>query len=472
MLTGGAVFIFGVGAAAKRSSKNLLFILTIITLISAVLMALFIHGESPTFSGMLDTGSYARCFDVLFAVTALLSLLFSHRHAGLQSVAGDEFYGLVICAVLGMSLIAGAVHWLIFFLGFELLSLAFYVLIAACQNDSGYEAALKYMVMGMVSSGFLLFGIAMLYSATGSLQLAASLGASVPSGQSAGSPAALLALALILTAAGFKVSLAPFHLWTPDVYQGAPAPVTAFLTTGSKAAVFAGLLRILLLTSGWLWAHCTPVLWMLAAVTMFAGNIAALTQTRMKRLLAYSAVAQMGYAAMGLMAAKSDGGLSVIFYLSAYALMDLGAFGVIATCSASADADTDALDQFQGFGYSHPWQGAMLTICLLSLAGLPPTAGFMGKFFIFRDVLKAHYTGLAILGIIAAILSLYIYLKVIVTLYMRPGAESGPAIPVEIRDGGFGTAARWAFAVIAFGVLWLGLFPSFWLTVIARMTVS
>ncbi len=459
LLTGGGLLVFGAGAAARNASRRLLFILTTVTILSATLAALLINGGTAPFSGMLDTGLYARFFNALFALTALMTLFFSHRHAGLQPVAGDEFYGLLIFAVLGMSLIAGATHWLIFFLGFELLSLAFYVLIAFCRNEPGYEAALKYLVMGMVASGFLAFGIAMLYSATGSLQMAVSLGATVKSG---GSPAALLALGLILTAVGFKVSLVPFHLWTPDVYQGAPAPVTAFLTTGSKIAVFAGLLRILLLTSGWLWAHCIPVLWILAAATMLAGNIAALTQTRLKRLLAYSSIAQMGYAAMGLLAIKSDGGLAVIFYMTAYALMDMGAFGVIATCCTSEDADMDDLNQYQGFGYSHPWQGAILTVCLLSLAGLPPTAGFMGKFFIFKDVFQTQYTGLAILGIVAAILSLFVYLKVVVTLYMRSSEETSVS--------GFGMAARCAFAVIVFGVLWLGLFPSFWLTAISRMT--
>ncbi len=329
LLAGGGIAIFAVGAFVKNKPKPLLFSLAIGTVLSAAAAALIIDGGRTPFFNMLDVGSYARFFNVLFSLVAFFSLLFSHQHAGLRQVAGDEFYGLMILAVLGMSLVAGATHWMVFFLGFELLSLAFYILIAMRRDDpAGNEAALKYLIMGMVSGGFLAFGIAMFYASTGTLDMPIGLADLKNMGSPTGM---LLSLGLIITAAGFKISLVPFHLWTPDVYQGAPTPVTAFLTTGSKIAVFAGLLRILMLCSNWLWTHSVPVLWTLAAATLLIGSITALAQTRIKRLLAYSSVAQMGYAIMGVLAIREDGGLSVIFYFTAYALMDLGAFGAIAS---------------------------------------------------------------------------------------------------------------------------------------------
>ena len=465
MLAIGGITVFSTGAFVEKRSKHLLFILTFITFLAALVGALLSDGGTATFMRMLDVGSYARFFNVLFALAALLFLCFSHQHAGLQPVRRDEFYGLAIFAVLGMSLTANAENWLIFFLGFELLSLSFYVLITLCRNDPlGNEAALKYMIMGMVAGGFLVFGIAMFYAASGSLDMTESLGAS---GKLVNASLSLLALGLILTAVGFKISLVPFHLWTPDVYQGTPSPVTALLTTGSKIAVFAAWLRITLTMSDWLWAHCVPVIWVIAAATMFAGNITALAQTNLKRLLAYSSIAQMGYLFMTMLAVRSEGGvIAVIFYFVVYTLMDMGAFGIIATFCSGSGKEMDDLNRYQGIGYTCPWQAAILTLCLLSLAGLPPTAGFMGKFIIFKAVLQARYIGLAILGIVAACLSLFVYLKVLSTIYMQPAA-----MKMDCPVSSFGMAARCATAVILFGILWLGMFPSSLLTVIARAAV-
>jgi NADH-quinone oxidoreductase subunit N len=220
-----------------------------------------------------------------------------------------------------------------------------------------------------------------------------------------------------------------------------------------------------MLSSNWLWTRTVPVLWTLAAATLLIGSITALSQTRLKRLLAYSSVAQMGYAVMGALAIREDGGLSVIFYFAAYALMDMGAFGAIATLCTSPDSDLDELESYRGLGYSHPWQAALLTVCLLSLAGLPPTAGFIGKFMVFRSVLQAGYTVLAVIGIASAILSLFVYLKVIVVMFMKPTTDT-------VITSGFGPAARVAFAVILCGVLWAGVFPSPLQMLISRVITS
>ena len=260
---------------------------------------------------------------------------------------------------------------------------------------------------------------------TGTLSITASL-AAVPA--SAGQlPVILLALALIFTGIGFKLSIVPFHLWTPDVYQGAPAPVTAFLSTGSKVALFAATLRFALAAAPPVWDYAWPVLWGLALLTMAVGNLTALYQTQVKRLLAYSSIAQMGYLLMTLLAVKDGGAPAVMFYLVVYAVMDLGAFGIVGTFSGG-DTDREELSDYQGLGYSHPWRAGLLAVCLLSLAGLPPTAGFMAKLVIFQAVLQANFIILAVLGIATVIVSIYYYINVVVHLYMHEKGDS-PAVP-------------------------------------------
>jgi NADH-quinone oxidoreductase subunit N len=276
----------------------------------------------------------------------------------------------------------------------------------------------------------------------------------------------LLALALILVGIGFKTSLVPFHLWTPDVYQGAPAPVTAFLSTGVKVALFAALLRFSLLTAPPVWACCQTGLWVLAVLTMVVGNVTALYQTRVKRLLAYSSVAQMGYLFMTLLAVKEGGLTPLMFYLAVYAVMDLGAFGIIGSLSAAEqDSDLDDLEDYQGLGYSRPWRAAIFAACLLSLAGLPPTAGFMGKFVLFRAVLHADFVVLAVIGILTVIVSIYYYLKVVAAMYMSPAA-AGAGAP------GADPGARLACAVILVLLLWLGLAPSPLLSLLDRLAAA
>jgi len=261
---------------------------------------------------------------------------------------------------------------------------------------------------------------------------------------------------------GFKVSIVPFHLWTPDVYQGAPAPVTAFLATGSKVALFSALLRFAFYYArNSVWNDYAFVFWILAFLTMAVGNITALVQVRVKRLLAYSSVAQMGYLLMTLLAVRESGVFAIMFYLPVYALMDLGAFGTLATLSAEEE-DIDALEDFRGLAYVHPWRSVLLSVCLVSLAGLPPTAGFMGKFILFRAVIQARFVVLAALGIVTVIVSIYFYFKIIVALFMQPTGEK-PATP------DLDLSARIAGIAVLVLILWLGLFPSPLLSVIARI---
>ncbi len=459
-LAGGGLFIF-CAAILRPDASGLYFAIALASVVLAGIAAVF-HPPGINFGGMIDAGGYARFFAVLVCVVSSFTLLLSLRYAEKKGIAGDEYFALILFAALGMCLSAGATNWIVFFLGLELLSISLYVLIGSSHDEpASNEAALKYFIMGSVASGFFTFGVALLFTATGSLNIADSL-SNVQAGVSA---LALFGLSLIATGIGFKVSIVPFHLWTPDVYQGAPAPITAFLSTGSKAALFAALLRFSLVMSPELFSYMTPVFWGLAAITMIVGNITALAQTHIKRLLAYSSIAQMGYVLMALLTVRHDGGASVMFYLAAYALMDLGAFGTVALLSRGG-SDIDTLQDYQGIGYSNPWASALLAVCLLSLAGLPPTAGFIGKIIIFKSVVGAGFIYLAITGIVTAIISVYFYLNIIVTMFMRP-----EKVPVDLafRVDPLGVALS---GCILTAVILLGVLPSPLLSLIERVLYS
>ena len=449
ILAGGGFLLLCVGAFGKRVSSGHLFALALITVCLAGAASVWVVPAAPHFLGMLEVKGYGRFFTFLFSVISGLTLLFSHQYGKNRGLRGEEFFSLILFAALGMALVAGAVHWLVFLLGLEILSLSLYVLIAIRKGDPGSnEAGVKYFIMGSVASAFLTFGIALLYSVTGSLELRLTLSPGLGAG---GLSVHLLGFIFILVGIGFKISMVPFHLWTPDVYQGAPAPVTAFLSTGSKVALFAVLLRLASYAGDGLGESLIPVLWVLAALTMTVGNLSALAQVRVKRLLAYSSVAQMGYLLMALLAVKQNGAPAILFYLGVYALMDMGAFGTLATLSGE-DTDLDGLDDFQGLAFRHPWRAAVLTLCLLSLAGLPPTAGFIGKFAIFWAVFQSGYVILGVLGILTVILSIYYYFKVIVALFMKPSILP-PAAPAGML------ADRLAGGVVLILLLLLGLFP-------------
>jgi NADH-quinone oxidoreductase subunit N len=449
ILAGGGFLLLCVGAFWRRRSSGLLFALALISVVLAGAAAIWVVPEGPHFLGMLEVKGYGRFFTILFSLISGLTLLFSHQYGKNRGMAGEEFFSLILFAALGMVLVAGAVHWLVFLLGLEILSLSLYVLIAIRKTNPGSnEAGIKYFILGSVASAFLTFGIALLYSMTGSLDLWRTLNPGLEPGSLA---VRLLGFSFILVGIGFKISMVPFHLWTPDVYQGAPAPITAFLSTGSKVALFALLLRLASCAGTELWGSLIPVLWILAALTMTVGNLSALAQTQVKRLLAYSSVAQMGYLLMALLAVKQNGAPAILFYLGVYALMDMGAFGTLATLSGE-EADLDGLGDFQGLAFSHPWRTAVLTLCLISLAGLPPTAGFIGKFAIFWAVFQGGYVILGVVEILTVILSIYYYFKVIVSLFMKPSVSPPLALAGALAD-------RLAGGVVLVLLLLLGLFP-------------
>ncbi|MFZ5450694.1 MAG: NADH-quinone oxidoreductase subunit N [Thermodesulfobacteriota bacterium] len=452
ILAAGGTLVFFLGAlVGKRTGAGrVLYLLAFLAAVAAGAVVLATPPGALVLGGMLDAGPFPRFFTLLLCAVTAGVLLFGDRYSQIRGFAGDEYFGVLLFAALGMCLVSAAGHWLIFFLGLELFSLALYLLIAAPKGRAGAnEAAIKYFIMGAVASAVLTFGLALLYAMTGTLEIISSLAGVQPAADLAG---VLLALGLILVGVGFKLSFAPFHLWTPDVYQGAPAPVTAFLSAGSKVALFAALSRFCLHLSPEAWSYCWPVLWAMAAVTMVAGNVTAVYQTQVKRLLAYSSIGQMGYLLMALVAVKQGSLPALMFYLVVYAVMDLGAFSLIGVLS-DAGEDRDNLEDFRGLGFFRPWWAAVLVVCLISLAGLPPTGGFLGKLLLFKAVFQGGYLALGLIGILTVIISIFAYLKIAVALYLRPatGEETLP---------GPGLSAGLASIFVFLLIFWLGLAPT------------
>jgi NADH-quinone oxidoreductase subunit N len=446
-LAAGGLAVLGAAMVFRRPPQGLL---PALAAAFALIPGLWAFWPDIPASGM------TRFFAGLLCGVTLATIGQLARYADRRGFGGDALYGLLLWSALGMLLLAEATNWIMLLLGLELASLCLYALVAARLDDGlGAEAALKYFLPGAMALATLVFGISLMYAGSGSLDITESL--------AAGGPIVAAGLALALIGIGFKLSLAPVHLWTPDVYQGAPAPIAAFLSTGSKAAAAAALLHLVADASPEAMEILVPALLAIAGLTMAAGNIGALCQKSVKRLLAFSSIAQMGYVAMAALAVADGGGEAALFYLGAYALMDLGAFGAVGTLSGER-ADRDAIESYRGLGYVHPWRAGVLTICLLSLAGLPPTAGFIGKFLVFGAALRAGYTTLAVFGILMAVIGVFYALRVVATLYMRETVEAYPAVPTPA-----GPAAGLTLWAVAAGILVLGLFPGPLIAAITRL---
>ncbi|HET6421016.1 MAG TPA: NADH-quinone oxidoreductase subunit N [Geobacteraceae bacterium] len=391
---------------------------------------------------------FARFFIVLFSLAAAVTLLLSHDFNDRRQIRGEEYPAAVLFAAFGMVVLSTATNLLNLFLGLEGLTFAFYILTAIDTNspESG-EAGLKYLLQGAVSAAFIAFGIALLYAGVGTLDIAPAMKAVTAGGKSV--PLAWAGWGMLLTGLAFKVSLVPAHLWTPDVYQGAPTPVVAFLSTGSKAAGFATFL-LLLPALGTGMAPLRMPLWWLSLLSMVLGNLAALRQRNLKRMLAYSSIAQMGYMTLALLTGIREGFAAVILYAVIYTVMNLTAFGAIS--SFSGEKRMDEIEDYRGFGYTRPLQGAVLALAMFALAGIPPTAGFMGKFAIFSAAIRGGEISLAVIGIITAVISVYYYLRVVVALYMN-----GP--DAETEAGKTSLTELTALCSTAFVILLLGVYP-------------
>src|SRR5262250_3906908 len=392
-----------------------------------------VHG-GPGFYGLVQSDAFSFFFRLLVGSVSFLVILAAGPYLDREKLPIAEFYALLFFATAGMGVLASAQELLTAFIGLEMSSISSYVL-AGYRRDSlkSSESAMKYFLLGSFATAFFLYGIALVYGATGTTLLDKMAGADTTS------TLLKLGLAMILIGLGFKVAVAPFQVWTPDVYEGAPTPVTALFSAGPKAAAFALLLRIFATvpaaTQYWFWAF-----WILAVLTMFAGNLGALVQTNVKRLLAYSSIAHAGYilvafaAVTGMAASDSPSGAvpayaAVLFYLLSYALVKVGAFTIVSQLGGK-DERYVTLEDYAGLSERHPVAAAALSLFLLSLLGLPVTAGFFGKFYIFKAAINSHLIWLAILMAVNSIIGAYYYLKVIVAMYMREPAEDTAAAPI------------------------------------------
>jgi NADH-quinone oxidoreductase subunit N len=426
-------------------------------------------------TALLRIDGYALLFlTLLLAVAGLLAIISRAYLVGRRG-GGEAFPALLLFATVGMGVLACSNHFASFFLGLETLTVSLYVLLGYLRDERpALEAAAKYLVLAAMASAFLLFGMALLYAATGSLAFGevAQRAAAVLAGDPSPEGSWVLAGSLLLLAGfAFKLALVPFHMWSPDVYQGAPAPVTALIATGSKGAVIAVLLRMMAAVPA-AEAPFAGLLGSLAIVTMLGGNLLALLQTDMKRLLAYSSVAHIGYVFVALATGAAAGGEAVVFYTVTYVATTLGAFGVVAVLSTGRHVDADDLDAYRGLGRSRPGLAAVLAVMLLSLAGVPPTGGFLAKFAVLGAAVEAGRTGLALAMVAASGIAIYYYLRVLVVMYMESPAEApaGTIIATPAPRAPLGSTL--ALSALAVMVLAIGVYPEPWLRAVSTALAS
>lgn len=386
--------------------------------------------DGSTFSDMVVLDRYGLTLTWLFLLIGALTIAMALDYLPRHDIEQGEFYPLILFAVASMILLAQATDLIVIFLGIELLSLTLYILTGfAYPRVTSEEAGMKYLIMGAFAAGFFVYGIALIYGATGTTNLAA-IGAHLAAQPFVLNEQILLlaGVALLLITFGFKIALVPFHMWTPDVYEGSPTPVAAFMSVGTKAAALAALLRIL--NSALPLAHefWLPVLSVLAAVTMLVGNLGALTQTNVKRMLAYSSVSHAGYVLLGVIVATERGAEAFLFYMLAYALTNLGAFAVVVALEQRGESAW-SLDDFSGLFQRQPLLAIAMAIFMFSLAGVPPTAGFIAKFYVFTAAYEGGLGWLALIGLLTSALAVYFYLRIVLRMFTRePERSFEPAL--------------------------------------------
>ncbi|MFQ5888748.1 MAG: NADH-quinone oxidoreductase subunit N [Gemmatimonadota bacterium] len=419
---------------------------------SAAANAWLLTVEVPGRSGMIAVDTFRVAANFLFLGATLLGILFAFDYLRREGLDLGEFYALVLLATVGMMLLAGARDLIMVFMGLELMSISIYVLASMNRRDPrSAEAGLKYFLIGAFASGFLLYGIALLFGATGSTNLAL-VTAEVVRGAGSGNPLLVAGLGLLLVGFAFKISAVPFHMWTPDAYEGAPTPVTGYMAAGVKAAAFLALVRIVTVELAPAAAVWQTVLWWLAVLSMIVPNLVALVEDNVKRMLAYSSIAHAGYLLVGVVSAGALGRAASIFYLAVYAAMTLGAFAIVYVVAGEGDRRGKLAD-YRGLGWRRPLLAASLVVFLLSLAGFPPTGGFVGKLYLLRAALDAGEVTLAITLVLTSFISYYYYLRVVWKMYFEDAPEDLP-LPAPA-----GLAFRVAAGVSVLAILGSGVFP-------------
>jgi NADH-quinone oxidoreductase subunit N len=426
--------------------------LAVIGLGFALVGCVLLWGRNQSSFGFIQADNFGLFVSIIICLAGLLTVAFSGQVIRREGLPAGEYYALLLFSITGMIMMAVAADLLTIFIALEILSIAVYVL-TGLRRDSprAIEAAFKYFLLGAFSSAFFLYGIALTYTLTGSTRLDA-IGTWMAAEGMNVSPMMLFALGLLLVGFAFKISAVPFHMWTPDAYEGAPTVVTGFMSTAVKAAAFAAFVRVFLSAFEPLRGDWTPVLWGIAMVTMIVGTVVGVAQSNVKRMLAYSSIAHAGYLLVGLVAANDIGKAAILFYLLVYAVTNLGAFGVIALLS-TADRPHDELRDFTGLWYSRPVMAGLMTVFLLSLGGLPPTAGFVGKWYIFSAAVRAGYFDLAVVGMLTSVISVFFYLRIVVMMYMTEATDTAtrPAV---------GTVPMAALVVSMIALFYLGILPT------------
>lgn len=485
------VIIMMVDAFARRGQRWLTGSLSIISLVAAAVASVWLWtswiGARSAFNGMIVLDELRLSFTLIFIIVSILTILISSIWIETERLPAGEYHSLLLFATSGMMLMASAGDLVIVFLGLEILSIATYVLAGFRRTDvRSNESSLKYFILGSFASAFLLYGIALIYGATATPSLPGTTNIATIAARLNSSlypPLLLAGAAMMLVGFGFKIATAPFHVWTPDVYEGAPTPVTAFMAAGPKAAGFASFLRVFVFgfpiatavvsTGGFAHKAWLGALAVMAVLTMSVGNIVAIVQNNVKRMLAYSSIAHAGYALVGFVAAgaattpedRSAALSAIAFYLLAYAIMNMGAFAVVTLIARRGDQQTN-VDDYNGIGFASPVLAFSLSLFLLSLLGMPPTAGFMGKLSVFAAAMRQGYVWLVVIGVLNSAISAYYYLRLIIVMFFRErtGAWEAPRVPVSVAI---------ALVITLIGVFYLGLFPGRVLDAFqARPTVS
>jgi NADH-quinone oxidoreductase subunit N len=461
VLTAGSLVLLGLDALMGRHRRTLLTSVSVAVLIATGISLLPFAGANVTVArGLIAVDTFAFFFKMVFVFAALLAVLMSSRYLEIEGMRAGEYYFLVLCATLGMMIMAGGVDLVTLFVGLETMAIAFYILAGYLKPDRrSNEAAVKYFLLGTFSLGILLYGMSLLYGVAGTTNLRGIATALVGGGHGV-----LLTLAVVLVVAGlgFKIAAVPFHMWAPDVYEGSPTPVAAFLSVGSTAASFAMLLRIFVealpaFSTGGLGAFFgvplgwTTFFYVLSVLTMTVGNLAALTQSNMKRLLAYSSIAHAGYVLIGVVAGTARGVSAMLIYVFVYAFMQLGAFAIV-IMMRRRDAIGDELKDLSGLYFRHPAAAVAMLFFMLSLGGIPPTAGFMGKFWVFGAAIEAGYVWLAVIGVLNSAISLYYYIRVVVFMWIKEDAIGSTPV--------LSPALAVVLLVAAGGTLLFGMYPA------------
>ena len=433
--------------------KNYLAVLTVFAAAIAAYSLQFLGDGHPRtlFSGMIVVDNFSIFFQWLFLIIVGVSAALSMRFNERESINRGDYYALLLFACCGMSLMAASADLILTFLGVEILSIATYVLAGFKRSDiRSNESSLKYFLLGSFATAILLYGVALIYGSTGSTGYRAIGQFFMENGSFQNTT--LIGMGLLLVGFGFKVALVPFHSWAPDVYEGAPTPVTAFMAVGPKAAGFAALMRILAEAFPSLVQDWSAILWLLAILTMTLGNVVAVMQTNVKRMLAYSAIAHAGYILVGIIAHSRMGFSAVLFYIVIYTVMNLVAFSVILSLSGKGDQRVQ-LDDYAGLGRKAPFAAAGLSLALISLAGIPLTGGFIGKFYLFSAAVKEGYIGLTIIAVLNSVVSVFYYFRVMIFMYMREPGEDAPGPEPLSRP------VRAIICIGLFFILLLGIHP-------------